>query len=375
MDKLSRVRRTTLSVIVPLYNEASTLEDCIQRLLEIEDEELSLEVIIVDDHSNDESLSVAHSIAQRYPEVVVLAHEVNMGKGAALRTGFKKASGEIVAIQDADLEYDPMDLRRLIDPILKNQADVVFGSRFLTGAEHRVLYFWHTVANKLLTFLSNMFTDLNLTDMETCYKVIKRAILEQITLEENRFGIEPEITAKIAQLRPRIYEIGIAYHGRTYYEGKKIGWKDGLRALYCIVKYNAPKVPTPMQFLIYLFIGGSSAVLNLILFLIFLRMQLSVLAAAASAYFLAAGFNYLQCVAFLFRHKARWNTAGEIAWYLVVVVLSAAVDVVLTKWLILMPGFEPWLAKSTASVIVLIFNFIGRKYLVFYEPAVQPWMK
>lgn len=368
-------RKTTLSVIVPSYNEERTLEKCIERLLQIQDDMLSLEVIIIDDCSVDNSLAIARSLAELHPQLIVLAHETNMGKGAALRTGFSKATGEVVAIQDADLEYDPMELRKLINPILKDQADVVFGSRFLTSAEHRVLYFWHTVANGLLTFLSNMFTDLNLTDMETCYKVIKRELLEQIELQENRFGIEPEMTAKIAHLRPRIYEVGISYHGRTYYEGKKIGWKDGLRALYCILKYNAHRAPLPIQLLMYLFIGGSSAIFNLILFLIFLRMQMSVLIAAAAAYFLAAAFNYLQCVTFLFRHRARWNTAGEVAWYLAVVLASAGIDVLLTKWFILMPGVAPWLAKSAASIIVLIFNFIGRKYLVFYEPATQPWTR
>jgi glycosyltransferase involved in cell wall biosynthesis len=178
-----------------------------------------------------------------------LHHDYNRGKGAALRTGFQHATGNFVAVQDADLEYDPQDLKRLLGPLRDGVADAVFGSRFLSHGAHRVLYFWHYLGNALLTFLSNMLTDLNLTDMETCYKVFRRDVIQSITIEEDRFGVEPELVAKVAQQRLRIYEMGISYYGRTYEEGKKIGIKDGFRALYCIFHYNAHRAPLPIQFL------------------------------------------------------------------------------------------------------------------------------
>jgi glycosyltransferase involved in cell wall biosynthesis len=234
-------RRTKkLSVIVPCFNEERYLETIVHRVLAADRCELALEVVIVDDGSADRSAEVMRSLAANHPEIVPVVHGVNQGKGAALRTGFNTASGDIVLVQDADLEYDPAEYPRLLKPILDGRADVVFGSRFRGGEETRVLYFWHRVANLLLTLASNMFTDLNLTDMETCYKVFRREVLLQIDIVEDRFGFEPEITAKIARLpaRPRIYEVGISYSGRTYEEGKKIGFRDAVRALYCIVRYN-----------------------------------------------------------------------------------------------------------------------------------------
>jgi glycosyltransferase involved in cell wall biosynthesis len=223
-----------LTVVIPVYNEVDTLLHLIDRVQEVA---LDKEIVLVDDCSSDGTRDLLRKTT--FPgNVRVLYHERNQGKGAALRTGFAAATGDVVIIQDADLEYDPQEYPKLLKPIVEGRADVVFGSRFAGGETHRVLYFWHFMGNKFLTLCSNAFTNLNLTDMETCYKVFRREVLSKISVEENRFGFEPEITAKIAKMRVRIYEVGISYDGRTYEEGKKIGWKDGVRALWCIVKYN-----------------------------------------------------------------------------------------------------------------------------------------
>ena len=224
-----------LSVVIPVFNEVETIEQIIGRVQAVD---LDKELIVVDDGSTDGTRDRLDAIDGAADNLKVLMHDHNRGKGAALSTGFAAATGDIVIVQDADLEYDPGEYPRLIEPIVEGRADVVYGSRMIGGDSHRVLFFWHMLGNKFLTLLSNMFTNLNLTDMETCYKVFRRSIIADITIEEPRFGFEPEITAKIAKKHCRIFEVGISYAGRTYEEGKKIGWKDGARAIWCILKYN-----------------------------------------------------------------------------------------------------------------------------------------
>lgn len=226
-----------VSVVIPVYNEESTICVIVDRVLS---SSVPLkEILLVDDCSSDSSVEIIESsLLPLDSRIRLLRHERNQGKGAALRTGFREVKGDIVIIQDADLEYDPAEYPNLITPIVEDKADVVFGSRFVGGGPHRVVYFWHMLGNKFLTLLSNMMTNINLTDMETCYKVFRREILDQIDIQENRFGFEPEITAKVARMRCRIFEVGISYYGRTYAEGKKITWRDGVWAIYCILKYN-----------------------------------------------------------------------------------------------------------------------------------------
>jgi glycosyltransferase involved in cell wall biosynthesis len=361
-----------LSVVIPCYNEEQTLEACVESVLAIADETLELEIIVVDDCSKDKSRQVAQALARQIPGLVVHHHERNQGKGAALRTGIASATGDFVAIQDADREYDPMDLKRLLVPLRKGEADVTIGSRFLSHGYHRVLYFWHSLGNKFLTTLSNMLTDLNLTDMETCYKVFRREVIQNIELEENRFGFEPEVVAKIAQKRLRIYEMGIGYRGRTYAEGKKIGWKDGWRALYCILKYNLPKVPVAIQFFFYIFIGGFSAIVNLCLFLAFLKAGIQVELAALAAFFTAAFVNYYLSVKLLFRHQAKWKTATEILVFLGVVSVVGIIDMYCTQLFVAM-GIAPALSKLTSTALGLVLNFAGRRFLVFPEKPNPDW--
>jgi putative flippase GtrA len=240
------------------------------------------------------------------------------------------------------------------------------GSRFLSPGFHRVLYFWHSLGNQFLTTLSNMLTDLNLTDMETCYKVFRRELIQQIDIEENRFGFEPEIVAKVAQMGARVYEAGISYHGRTYAEGKKIRMRDGWRALYCILKYNLPKVPIAMQFLFYSFIGGFSAIVNLLLFLGFLRAGASLEIAAPTAFLVAAFVNYYLSVKLLFRHNAKWQTPAEILVFLSVVAVIGVVDLYLTKFFVAL-GMWPAIAKCLSTAAGLILNFTARRFIVFPE--------
>ncbi len=229
----------SVSIVIPAYNEARTVEELLRRVARAPlPEGLEREIVLVDDCSTDGTRDLLRELARRGdPPFRLVEQPVNQGKGAALRRGFAAATGDVILIQDADLEYDPRDYPTLLAPILEDEADVVYGSRFL-GGPHRVLFFWHTVGNRFLTVLSNVFSDLNLSDMETCYKVFRRPLLEGMPLRSNRFGIEPELTAKFARRRARIYEVPISYHGRTYSEGKKIGWRDGFAAIWAIVRYN-----------------------------------------------------------------------------------------------------------------------------------------
>ena len=365
-------QRVKLSIVIPCYNEEKTLEGCVDSVLAIQDETLELELIVVDDCSKDDSLNVARRLQTRVPGMVLLHHEKNQGKGAALRTGIAGATGDFVAIQDADREYDPRDLKRLLVPLRLGEADVVLGSRFLSHGYHRVLYYWHSLGNRFLTTLSNMLTDLNLTDMETCYKVFRREVIQSIPIEENRFGFEPEVVAKIAQMRLRVYEMGISYRGRTYAEGKKIGMRDGWRALYCIMKYNLPKVPIAIQFLFYTFIGGLSAIVNLLLFLALHGAGVELTASALIAFFVAAGVNYYLSVLLIFRHQAKWKTATEVLVFLGVVVVIGVIDMYLTQGFVA-AGLAPWLSKTLSTAIGLVLNFAGRRFIVFPEKPRPDW--
>jgi len=231
-----------LSIVIPAYNEGATIHFILDKIRKVVlPDNMQKQVIVVNDCSKDNTEDAIQNYIQKHPEIGIVYHKhtVNSGKGAALHTGIKLATGDYVIIQDADLEYDPQEYLLLLKPILDGSADVVYGSRFIGGNPHRILFFWHTIGNKFLTFLSNMFTNLNLTDMETCYKLFKRELIQSIHLKENRFGFEPEVTSKIARIpNVRIYEVGISYYGRTYEEGKKINWKDGFRAIWCILYYN-----------------------------------------------------------------------------------------------------------------------------------------
>lgn len=363
------MEKSKLSLIIPCYNEENTIEKCVEKVQKInENQSFSLEIVIVNDCSTDKSAEKLSEISKKYPEIKVFSHEKNMGKGAALRTGLLAATGDFIGIQDADDEYNPMEYLEMLHPLLEDKADVVYGSRYLKPDTRRVLYFWHTWMNKSLTAVSNMFTNLDITDMETCYKLFKKEVIKKIApnLKENRFGFEPEITCKVAQGGFRVYETAISYNPRSYEEGKKIGWKDGVRALYCLLHYGAHSAPLPMQILLYVFIGGFSAVANLLSFSVMFNMQVEMNVSIVSAFIFAAAVNYILCILILFRHKARWNTAGEIFMYIFSVSLMCLFDYGMTVGLIGISLSAFW-AKFWATAFGFIGNFALRKWLVFPE--------
>ena len=356
-----------LTLVVPCYNEENTLRGIVEKVLELRSDTLELEIVIVDDCSRDRSREVAQELAKEYKEIKLAFHLVNMGKGAALRTGFLEATGDYVGVQDADMEYDPRDYLTMLQPLLDGKADVVYGSRYLRPDTRRVLYFWHSCMNRFLTFASNMFTDLGITDMETCYKLFRREVIQSIAprLKENRFGFEPEVTTYVAEAKVRVYECAISYNPRTFDEGKKIGWRDGLRALYCIMHYGACNAPVPMQLIIYFFIGAVAALVNLGAFALILHgTDWGVNCATVISYIISAAANYLLCIAILFRHKARWSTTGELAAYIVTLAIMGGIDWGLTRLLINWLHAPLW-GKFLASVVGFFGNYFLRRMLVF----------
>jgi glycosyltransferase involved in cell wall biosynthesis len=357
-----------LSLIIPCYNEERTIEACVSEVRAIASENLQLEVIVVDDASTDGSAAILEKLAGEHSEIVVLRHERNRGKGAAIKTGLLRASGDFVGIQDADAEYSPRDYLALLEPCIDGRADVVFGSRYLRPDTRRVLYFWHTWMNRTLTFVSNMFTNLDITDMETCYKLFRRSVIVKIapTLQEERFGFEPEITAKIASEGCRVYECAISYNPRSYEEGKKIGWKDGVHALYCILHYSASFAPLPMQILIYLFIGFLSMIANLAVFSALTTSGQPTEISVVISFLVAAVCNYLLCIAILFQHKARWGAFGEIVAYFVSIAAMCLVDYCLTLWLIGL-SWGALSAKFWGAVIGVAGNFAIRRNIIFLK--------
>lgn len=357
-------RNCSLSLIIPCYNEEKTLISCVEQCLKLTQHNIQLELVIVDDCSTDGSYAIAQNLAEKYPQITLLKHEINKGKGAALRTGFLHAKNDYIGIQDADSEYNPMNYLTLLQPLINDRADVVYGSRYLRPETRRVLYFWHTWMNKTLTAVSNMFTNLDITDMETCYKLFKKEIIQKIApqLKEDRFGFEPEITAYVAQLNCRVYECAIHYNPRSYEEGKKIGWKDGIRALYCIMHYSAHTAPLPMQIILYFFIGLFCALANILVF--YFLSDKSLFIATSTAFILSALLNYILCILILFKHKARWTAPKEILMYLGVVLFMWILDYSLTASFAFI-GFSLMVSKIMAILIAFIGNFVLRKHLVF----------
>lgn len=330
-----------LSIVMPVFNEVSTIEKILQVVQEapLVPEVTEKEIIIVDDGSTDGTIELLKKLDQKEGKIVF--HEKNMGKGAALRTAFSHCSGDIILIQDADMEYDPREYPKLLRPIVEGKADVVYGSRFMGGAPHRILYFWHMVGNRMLTLFSNMLSDLNLTDMETCYKVYRKEVIDKILIKENRFGIEPEFTAKMAALARKenlaVYEVGISYYGRTYDEGKKIGFKDGLRALWCILKYNRSGLAS---FVRYGMVWLGMALMQLLL-LFFYQEKFTSGQITNLNEIHAAGMLAAVLIGFPFHTKFSWG-----------IQLVSVID---------------WVKKALIFMFFAAFSFLGRYFLFMYS--------
>lgn len=362
----------SLSVVVPCYNERDTLETCVERVLAIQDINLTIEVIIVDDCSTDGSSETADTLATRHQEVTAVHHASNRGKGAALQTGFGRAQGDYVAVQDADLEYDPRELRTLLAPLREGHADVVLGSRFLTAGAHRVLYYWHSLGNRLLTALSNMFTDLNLTDMESCYKVFRRDVVQSLPLREPRFGFEPEVIALLSERRLRIYEMGISYYGRSYAEGKKIGIKDGLRAVYCILKYNAFRAPVALQAPVFISIAGFGLCIDILLWWLLRGTSLPAVAQATLAFAPLGAVGILAAYTVVFRHKVRWPGVMEYVLLACATTAAWACQVLLPT---VVPAAPGWLnTRPAAAVAAMLVLYALLRLVVFPPQQRRDWM-
>ncbi len=361
-----------ISVVIPVYNEISTIETILEKVKSspaFKDNEM--EIIMVDDCSNDGSTDLLKSLASS--EIKVFHHEKNQGKGKALQTGFSKCTGEIVIIQDADLEYDPDEYPKLLKPITENKADVVYGSRFAGGETHRILYFWHTLANKFLTLLSNMFSDLNLTDMETCYKVFRREIIQKITLEEKRFGVEPEITAKLGEMlrkeNIRIYEVGISYNGRTYDEGKKIGMKDAFEAFWCIFKYNTSSFAHLVKYAFNGILVALSQIISLLILVKYANLttliEKNIAHAISVEISIVVGFLLHSFITWRYKYKSGGEVLKKALFFQGVTTLSFLTRQVAFYLLTKFTDIHYILATLIGIVIAIILNFLGYEKIVF----------